>query len=150
MDLMNWAYLDQSLRLLNLNYLRLTGINVCRCHPGLLLEVGPDVPPHYVSILSRGDYPVLSFTAVLTLKPLWTALSNLIEYGLLSAFHKIVILGKQLVYLSLSDEFLLCVDVVVVKFNLTYERPVSHSPKHRLEVLLNAIYHKRIVLISYG
>lgn len=57
---------------------------------------------------------------------------------------------KQLVNLGFSHEFLLGVDVVVVKFELTYECSMSNSPKHGLEVLLNTINNERVVFITNG
>ncbi len=86
MDLVDWAHLNQTLRLPHLYYLRFTGICVCSCHVSLFLEVSFNVPPHYVAVFARCDYPVLPFTAVLALQSLRTAMTDLIEYRQLSVF----------------------------------------------------------------
>ena len=128
MDLVNWAHLNQTLRLLHLYYLRFTGICVCSCHVSLFLEVSFNVPPHYVTVFARCDYPILPFTTVLALQSLGAAMTDLIEYRQLPVFRKIVVFRKHFVYLSLR------VNVVVVELELSDKGSVPKTPKHRLEI----------------
>jgi len=44
----------------------------------------------------------------------------------------------------------LCVDVVIVKFNLSDECPMANPPVHWLEVLQNTVDHEGIVFVAHS
>ena len=50
--------------------------------------------------------------------------------------------------MGLLGHLFLRIDVVVVKLYLSYERSVTNSSKHWLEIFLNAVNNKRIVLVA--
>ena len=50
--------------------------------------------------------------------------------------------------MGLLGQLFLRIDVVVVKLYLPYERSVTNSSKHWLEIFLNAVNNKRIVLVA--